>query len=110
MENVLQIPLALWNSLGPAGPYYVWLLCGFVGASLWLWLVYWLVRKYVLLQVKVNGAWIRPEHLNELLDRMQQRERDGVILDLKDAQLLDRYRPDRRIALKTMGDKEYASW
>ena len=59
---------------------------------------------------KIYGVWFRPSELNPLLDRLELSEKSGTILNARDVNLLDRYRPDRRIHLKRMGDADFVSW
>lgn len=54
--------------------------------------------------------WIGPEDFEALLDRMQQNEKDGGSLTITDMQLLEKHRPDRKIALKRLGDQEFVRW
>ena len=101
--------LAWWHSLGPQGPYYVWLAAGVVGFLVWLWLSYHLVRR-LLGHQRIYGVWFKPGELDPLLDRLEQREKNGTILQLRDVNLLDRYRPDRKLHLKKIGDADFVSW
>lgn len=101
--------LTWWQSLGPAGPYYVWLGSGVLGLVLLACFSYFVMR-FAFGHRKIRGVWFRPGELDDLLDRLTQLERDGVILDVQDVQLLDHYRPDRRDRLKGMGEREFVSW
>lgn len=109
IEPYLRQALAWWYSLGPQGPYYVWLVAGAIGFLIWLWLSYHLVRR-LLGHRKIYGVWFRPGELDPLLDRLELSEKNGTILHARDVNLLDRYRPDRRIHLKRMGDADFVGW
>ena len=73
------------------------------------WASYRLMR-WLLGHRKIYGVWFRPGELDRLLDRLELREKNGTILHARDVNLLDRYRPDRRIHLKRMGDADFVSW
>lgn len=98
-----------WQSLGPDGPYYVWLSSGLLGIMIWAWPSYLLVRR-LLGHKKINGVWFRPGELDPLLDRLELSEKSGTILHARDVNLLDKYRPDRKLHLKRIGDNDFVSW
>lgn len=97
-----------WNSDSNL-PYYLWMAAGV--ALVWgcLWVSY---SSYHLAKgdYRINGVWITYEHLQELLDVLQRKEHDGALLDAKDINLLNRFRPDRLVHLKKLGDKDYVAW
>jgi len=101
--------LAWWHSFGLQGPYYVWLVAGILGFLLWAWASYLLIRR-LLGYKKIYGVWFRPGELESLLDRLEQSERNGTIPQLQDVKLLDQYRPDRKIHLKRIGEKDFVGW
>lgn len=98
-----------WSSLGPNGPYALWLVAGILGFSLWTWAAY-LATRRLLGHMKIHGVWFRPGELEPLLDRLEQREKGGTVLTLQDVNLLDKYRPDRKLHLKKIGDSDFVSW
>lgn len=109
IEPYLRQALAWSHFLGPQGLYYVWLVAGAIGFLVWLWLSYHLLRR-LLGHRKIYGVWFRSGELDSLLDRIEQREKNGTILHARDVNLLDRYRPDRWIHLKRIGNTDYVSW
>ncbi len=101
--------LAWWHSLGSQGPYIVWIVSGVMGLLVILWVSYQLIRR-LLGYKKIFGVWFRPGELDPLLDRLEQSEKNGTILQLRDATLLDMYRPDRRPHLKKIRDGDFVTW
>jgi len=101
--------LAWWHSLGPQGPYYVWLVAGAFGFLIWLRLSYYLVRR-LLGHRKIYGVWFRPGEIDLLLDRLELSEKNGTLIHARELNLLDRYRPDRSIHLKRIGDADFVGW
>lgn len=101
--------LSWWHSLGPAGPYYVWLASGILGLLFWAWLSYLLIRR-LLGHKKIHGVWFKPGQIDPVLDRLELSEKSGTILHARDVDLLDKYRPDRKLHLKRIGDSDYVSW
>lgn len=109
IESYSRQVLAWWHSLGPQGPYYVWLASGIIGFLILASIAYQLIRRLMGHQ-KIYGVWFRPGQLDELLDRLQLSEKSGTILHSRDVDLLDKYRPDRKIHLKRLGDADFVSW
>lgn len=116
METLMQFvgsywgqALSWWLSLGSNGPYYVWLASGIIGFLVLAAIAYQLIRRLMGHQ-KIHGVWFRPGQLDELLDRLQLSEKGGTILHSRDVDLLDKYRPDRKLHLKRMGDADFVSW
>ena len=101
--------LAYWASLGQSGPYYIWLATGGLGLLLWAWASYLLIRR-LLGHKKIHGVWFRPGEIEPLLDRLELSEKSGTILHARDVDLLDKYRPDRKLHLKKIGDKDFVAW
>lgn len=101
--------LGWWDS-GSIWPMAVWLL----GLAVLGWVA--LLAGHALVQAwrghyRVGGTWISPAALEALLDRLQQRERDGTVsLSAAEVNLLDRFRPDRRLHLKRLGEEDYVAW
>ena len=93
----------------PGRPYYVWLSSGLIGFLFWAWLSYLLIRR-LLGHTKIYGVWFKPGQLVPVLDRLEQSEKSGTILDARDVILLDKYRPDRKLHLKRIGDSDFVSW
>lgn len=109
MDTLLKFiepALAWWRSLGQAGPYYLWIAVGVVGLLLWSWAAYYVIRR-LLGHKRHFGVWFKPQELEEWLDRMQAREKEGSILKLEEVALLDLYRFDRKLHLKKIGDADY---
>jgi len=104
-----RMVLAWWHSLGLQGPYYVWLASGVLGLLILIWAAYQLIRR-LFGHKKIFGVWFRPGELDPLLNRLEQSEKNGTILPLRDVTLLDMYRPDRKLHLKKMRDGEFVSW
>ncbi|MDL1889319.1 hypothetical protein FBQ96_07015 [Nitrospirales bacterium NOB] len=89
--------------------YYLWLASGLAGLLLVLWLAYRLVR-WGLGHIRIEGVWFTQPQLDALLDRLQSRAKEGVILQAQENNLLDKYRPDWRPHLKRLGDQEFVDW
>lgn len=69
-----QHAIAWWNSLGPDGPYYVWLASGAAGLIALVTTWYYVMRK-VLGYRKFRGTWYNGQEFEGLLvilDRDQQ--------------------------------------
>ena len=98
-----------WSLVGSDGRYYIWLASGGLGLLMWSWISYQVIRR-LLGHIKVNGVWFRPGELDLLLDRLDVIEKSGIVLSVRDVNLLDRYRPDRRQHLKRLGDVDFVSW
>lgn len=98
-----------WQALGHDVHYKIWLGAGAIMLVLWLWAAYYVTRR-LLGHRRINGAWIGVEEFEAFLDRMVQKEKDGGSLTVADFQMLDKHRPDRRLALKRIGDKDFVSW
>lgn len=109
MEPYIRQLQAFWQSLGPNGPYLVWLATGILGLGVAMWASYQLIRR-LLGHQKILGVWFRPGELDPLLDRLQASEKNGTILNVRDVQLLDQFRPDRKLHLKKFGDADYVAW
>lgn len=109
IESYFRVAMTWWQSLGYDVHFKVWLGAGIAMFVLWLWAAYYITRRLAG-QRKINGAWIGPEAFDAMLDRMQQKEKDGGSLTVADLQLLDIHRPDRRLALKRLGDQDFVSW
>lgn len=86
--------LAWWQSLGPQGLYYAWLAAGVVGALIWLWFAYWMIRK-LLGHRKYRGSWLNDLEYSRVMQMLQDAEREGKILQYEDSFALDAYRTGR---------------
>ena len=93
--------LAWWLTLGPNGPYYLWLGGGVLALLVWSWVSYRAVRR-ILGQRKFNGTWYNAQRWLVLLQDTQDRERQGLILNYKEAKLLELYRTGRRSKLRDL--------
>lgn len=100
---------AAWWHSGSEWPFWIWMGAGLALAAGGGWAAYWLIRRG-LGHERINGAWIRPDELAAVLDRLELRERDGGSMSLDDLQLLDRFRPGRHVLLNKLGEQEYVSW
>ena len=80
-----------WLALGPQAAYYVWLASGVIGLLFWLWVSHRVIRR-ILGHRRYGGAWLNREQYHAAMQELQERERDGKILQYRDAFLLDQYR------------------
>ena len=109
IEGLFGSALAWWRAQGYDVHYWSWLAVGAVGLIIWIYVAYRFLRK-ALGHHKINGAWLNTEHLDAVLNKMHCKEKDGAIMSLNDLMLLEKYRPDRKIHLKRLGEAEFKGW
>lgn len=71
-----QQALAWWSSLGPDGPYYVWLVGGVFAAVLWLWFCHRMIRS-ILGHRKFRGTWYNADQLEVLVKMIDEDNAKG---------------------------------
>ena len=101
--------VAAWWHSGSAWPMWIWMGTGLAFAVACAYAAYWLVRRTMGYE-RINGAWIGPDDLARVLDRLVQRERDSGSMTVEDLKLLDRFRPGRHNRLHKLGERDYVSW
>lgn len=89
--------------------YALWLASGLAGLILALWLAYRLVR-WGLGHIRIQGVWFTRSDFDALLDRLQSRAKEGIILQAQESNLLDKHRPGWRPHMKRLGDQEFVDW
>jgi hypothetical protein len=72
----LEPVLNWWRSLGPAGPYYVWIASGVLGFTFLVAVWYRFFRK-LLGHRKFRGTWYNPYQFQELVNILNEDQESG---------------------------------
>lgn len=72
----MQLAIDYWKSLGPLGPYYLWLFSGAAGFLLWLVISYRIMRK-LMGHRRFRGTWYNAHQFQQLVNILNEDQESG---------------------------------
>lgn len=92
MAELYRQAQAWWVSLGPDGPYYLWLASGVAGLLVWAWISHRLIRR-LCGHRKLRGTWHNEARYREIMKMLHEdQERGRRVLSYEEIEALRRYR------------------
>ena len=96
-----------WNSLGPHGPYYLWLASGGVGLAISL-VVFSRLGRALLGHRKFRGRWFNPEQYRHLMQLLHEDQMNNRVLAHHELQALRDFKYGNSV--KPLFDQKYGGY
>lgn len=84
--------MAWWDSLGPSGPYFAWVIGGVCLFAGWAWISYRILRRVAGHRI-LRGAWYNDAQYRQLMQLLHEDQQSGRrVLSYEEIAALRKYR------------------